>query len=66
MTPTMSASVSQSMGSTFSSQQRISCPGGVSAATVGSERLGKAQRLPRLGRMRSKVQKDSGFLGAMR
>ncbi len=64
--PTMSASVSKSTGSTFSSQRITSCPGGVSPATVGSERLGNTQRFPRLGSARSKVQKDSGFFGAIR
>ena len=62
----MSASVSKSIGSTFSSQSTTSCPGGVIPATVGSERFGKRHFLFRLGRMRSNVQNDSGFFGAMR
>jgi hypothetical protein len=62
----MSASVSKSMGSTFSSQRTISWGGGVNPATVGSDRLGNTQRFLRLGRIRSKVQKDSGFRGAIR
>ena len=62
----MSASVSKSIGSTFSSQRTTSCSRGVRPATVGSDRFGKTHFFFRLGRMRSKVQKDSGFFGAMR
>ena len=64
--PTMSASVSKSIASTFSSQSTTSWGGGVSPATVGSARFGKTHRFRRLGRIRSKVQNDSGFFGAIR
>src|SRR5687768_12141553 len=60
----MSASASKSMCATFSSHRTTSCCGGVSAATVGSARFGKTHFFPRLGRMRSNVQNDSGFFGA--
>ena len=62
----MSASVSKSTGSTFSSHSTTSCSRGVIPATVGNDRLGKTHFLFRLGRMRSKVQNDSGFFGAIR
>ena len=39
---------------------------GVSAASVGRARLGNVAFLPSAGRIRSNVQNDSGFLGAMR
>ena len=41
-----------------------SCSGGVMPATVGNDKLGKTHFFPRLGRMRSNVQNDSGFFGA--
>src|SRR5215831_211643 len=62
----MSASVSKSIGSTFSSHSTTSCSRGVMPATVGSERFGKMHFLLRLGRMRSNVQNDSGLRGAIR
>jgi hypothetical protein len=51
VTPTMSAGWSKSISSTFSSQSTTSCAGGVMPATVGIERFGKMQRLPRTGRI---------------
>src|SRR6185295_6991609 len=62
----MSASTSRSIGSTFSSISTTSCSRGVMPATVGSDRFGNTHFLLRLGRIRSNVQKDSGFLGAIR
>jgi hypothetical protein len=48
--PTMSASMSRSTSSTFSSQRITSCSRGVRPATVGIERFGKRQRFPRVER----------------
>ncbi len=64
--PMMSASVSKSISSTFSSMSTTSCSRGVIPATVGSDRFGNTHFLLRLGRIRSNVQKDSGFFGAIR
>jgi hypothetical protein len=64
--PITSASVSRSTGSTFSSQSTTSWGGGVNPATVGNARFGNTHRFPRLGSTRSKVQNDSGFLGAIK
>src|SRR6516165_9109416 len=61
--PIRSASTRKSTASTFSSTSSIVWGGGVSAAIVGSARLGRTHGFPSTGRDPSRVQKLRGFLG---